>query len=269
MSKTIESSSITPLLLQLDKGEFAPSEYDILSNELTRCIVEITRNAEEAKVLLNAESKKITERGNGISNYLSRDNVEMKEALETYYRGVIDTDKGRNLSKRFTITEKMLMLGVFTRLMVVREKYLEGYKWNSRKLRIYGMIQRAKCKIKGEKLSDNFELLQNIAETSRIGEERMLFYLRNQVTVLMNAILEELGISFKSTNRGQLQSILVESQDLCDAVPSLKAYFEKREADGTPLYSDVALLDACGENHPDLYSVLATETYQDKKEKRK
>ncbi len=269
MLKTIESGAITPLLLILDKGEFAPTEFRSLSDEVSKRIVEITKDTEEVKALLESEKKKITERGDDISSYLFRNDTEIREVFETYYRGVVDKDKERKLSKRFTITEMMLILGVFTHFMTVRQTYLDGYKWNSRKLSVQRMTQKAKSKIKRGEASEDLGFIQNIVDGSRISEERMLSYLRNQSTVLINAILEELGTSLKDTSRKQLESILDDSQELCIMASGLSAYFEKRKEEGTPLYSDVALLDACGERHPDLYSILATDSYNSKGGKRK
>lgn len=270
MSMTIESESITSLLLSIDKGNFAPSEYAGLSNKISERTVEVVNDAAQAKVLFEAEKARIAKRGNDSSAYLSRNNVTIKEVLETYYRGVVDTKEGRKLSGAFTISEMMLMLGTFNHLMLVRQIYLDGYKWNLRKIKAKRMIQKIAGKLKKDTASaDDLSFMETLTKNSKECEERMLFYLRNQVTIIMNAILEELGTDLKGASRKQLEGICLESHEICTYGSSLNEYFEKRKKEGTEVFKDVALLDACGERSADLYRVLATETYTEAKEKRK
>lgn len=269
MQETIESWSITPLLLTIDKGDFAPSEYVNLSNKVANRTVEITKDSEQARVLLETEKKKIETRGNDVSSYLVRNNVTIKEVLETYYRGVVDTKDGRKLSSNFTISEMMLMLGTFNHLMLVRQIYLDGNKWNVRKIKAQKLVQKVANKLgKGNNQAD-FAFVEEMAMNSKIAEERMLSYLRDQATVLMNGILAELGTNLRETTRKQLEGICLESHELVTYGEELGSYFEKRKTEGPSVFNDVALLDACGERSVDLYRILATETYHEKNEKRK
>lgn len=257
MQKTIEMSAITSLLIQLDATS-NQTEKDKISDEVVEQVMLLTKSTSEAKALFQSEKDLITARGGDVKEYLAHDDVSLKEVLEAYYRGTIDKNDYRRLSKSYTISEMMLMVGTFTQLLEARNNGLEAARKASRQI----TIRRWADKFSKEKAVEDFQLLEEMVRGAKISEERMISYLNDQITVTMKAILEAMGSNFAMASKKQIEGIFDSAYALCTASKPLATTFERRREEFPAIYSDVALLDGCGEHSPKLYRVMDTGEFQ-------
>ncbi len=268
--KTVENSAITSLLLMLDSDKFDSVELskENVCNTIATETERIIDGSEQARTLFKAEKRLIEERGSDKENYLSRDSVSIKEVLEAYYRGVVDRNEYRRLNGNYSISEKMLMLGTFMHLMEARNRGLEEVKRRTMQLKTAKVILKFTGKMKAmpESKKEDMAFLDNLLTTTRISEERMLAYMQDQVTVIIKAILEEMGSNFGLAPKRQLEGICTSSHELASVANIIKSYFSTQPF---PIVAaDVALFDSCGERSPKLYAVLDFTTDPKEKQKR-
>ncbi len=266
MTTTIENNSITSLLLLLEGESLPKSKVLDVSNMVAEKTLEIIEGNEQANALFIAEKKLIGERGNSKENYLIRDDVTVNEILESYFRGIIEKNNFRRLSDSYSISELMLMLGTFAHLMEARNKGFEDARATSIKIRVQKLLNRFRRK-KADNQGEDLNFLENIVATTKASEERMISYMQDQVTVITKTILEKMGSNFGLATRRQLEGICTSSYELCSMGTALSHYFKERDTQFPPIHTDVALMDACGERSPKLYSVLepVTESPMEKK----
>ena len=272
--KTVENSAITSLLLLLDSGKrdngvsIGEMEKDVICDTIATEVERLIDSKEQAKSIFKAEKKLIADRGNDKENYLSRDSISIKEVLEAYYRGVVDRNEFRRLSSNYSISEMMLMLGTFMHLMEVRNRGLEEVKNRAMQLKMAKVISRmtGRMQTMSQSKKEDMNFLDTLLANTRMSEERMLAYMQDQVTVIMKAILEEMGSNFGLATKRQLERICISSRELASAANVIESYFSTQPF--PMVASDVALLDSCGERSPKLYSVLDFTTGTKEKQKR-
>ena len=253
MSLTLTNSSITSLLLSLDR-EKSREQAEATSNAIAERVVAITLDAAQAKTLFQSEKRLIGMRGNNAEDYLLSDDISAREVLESYYRGVSDRNNFRRLSHNYTISEMMLMLGTFMHMREVRDSFLEYAKNSSRKLRISKLVRSFTAP---SSQKEDMNLLGNLISGTVESEEKMLSYMRDQVTVIMRAILEEMGSNFGLASKSQIQNICTSSHELCLLSPVMAGYFRDRRERMPMVQGDVIVLESCGETSKQLYETIS------------
>lgn len=252
MSLTLKNSAVTALLLSLDQ-EKSREQAEATSNTIAEKVVPITVDATQAKTLFQSEKRLIGVRGDDIEDYLLSDEISTREVLEAYYRGVSDRNNFRRLSNNYTISEMMLMLGTFMNMMEVRESFLTYSKNSSRKVRISKCVRRFTA---APSQKADMDLLENLISGAIESEEKMLSYMRDQVTVIIRAILEEMGSNFGLATKTQIQNICTSSHELCLLSPVMAGYFRDRRERMPMVQGDVIVLESCGETSKQLYETI-------------
>ena len=123
-----KSNAISSLLLELDSDDLPQSRRGQISNCLAQEVMELIPCLDSATPLLNREKQIIEKRGRDPQKYLMDSDIGTREVLKKFYKSIYYDEKGKKqLVPDLTISELMIMLGVFNSILSSRTTMQEFY----------------------------------------------------------------------------------------------------------------------------------------------
>ncbi len=255
MSEKLRSKAITALLIRSTYEDEKRQRKTALANRLALEVLNVTQDVEQAKLLLDSERKKIASRGEIEEYYLLGNDVTVREVLKTYYAEVgRDFHGNRILSSQLTISEMMLMLGVFC--LLEEERHLQSQRISKEiqkiRYRLFGRGYSTGKRLSKEEIAYLMDY-KNILHSRKVAENKMIQYLQSQNKVVTDAILRILGTSMEEAKTVDLMRLVSASGHLCLTSKPIRIFLDMRR---NTVEDDIAYFQKMGESCENLEYIL-------------
>lgn len=115
---------ISNLLTQLNNDNITEQEKGAISNKLSMAIIPITRTLNLAQAMINTDNDKIKDRQLSGKGFLFDRELLFEDIINFYYKNSICDALGyREVSSKLTISELLLMGGVFNSILGQHQKF--------------------------------------------------------------------------------------------------------------------------------------------------
>ncbi len=245
----LKNRAISAQLVELQKENIREADRNRYSNLLSLLVLRLTQNVDEAKALLDHDKAVIQEREKEGRAYLFGDHISARDLFISYYANLYLDEKGnRCLKENFTISELMLMTGVFSWFSEERKKNYASYQKDRTKLQnkkdqrgIYAFfpVYEDRKKMMNEELE--------ILAVAQSEETRMIEYLENQSQIVMTRVLQALGLQIEKIPSSQGSSMYLECRKLCSESNMISCFFTRREKRKPSIMNDIEFLIRMGE----------------------
>lgn len=250
--------AISSLLLELVSDDLPQSKRGQISNCLAQEVLELIPCLDGATALLDREKQIIKKRGRDPQKYLMDSDIGTREVLKKFYKSIYYDEMGKKqLMPDLTISELMIMLGVFDYILTSRENQNDEY---SRKLKA---IRKKTSKPYGyyiAKKNGVTEIDSLLAQEEAIEEdskEELAFMaiVDENMQLIEHEIYRALDTSEERLSEKNIIKIEQRSIQLARSYSKIEAEMKKRKQEIPTVFDDALLLECCGEASDELFKV--------------
>lgn len=250
--------AISSLLLELDSDDLPQSRRGQISNCLAQEVMELIPYLDSATPLLDREKQIIEKRGRDPQKYLMDSDIGTREVLTKFYKSIYYDEKGKKqLVPDLTISELMIMLGVFDSILTSREDQNDEYSRKLKSIRKktskkYGYYKNKKNGI--AELDSLFAQEEAIQEDSK-EELAFMAIVDENMQLIEHEIYRALDTSEERLSEKNIIKIEQRSIQLARSYSKIEAEMKKRKQEIPTVFDDALLLECCGEASDELFKV--------------
>lgn len=260
-------NAISSLLLELDSDDLPQSKRGHLSNCLAQEVMDFIPSLDCATPLLNREKEIIEKRGRDPQKYLMGSDIGIREVLQRFYKSIYYDDEGKKqLVPDLTISELMIMLGVFDSILITRENENDGYVRKLRKIRKktskkYSYYVNKKNGL--DELDDLFRQEESIKDSS-YEVLALIDILSENMDLIEAEIYKALNTYEDKLSNKDIDRIEYLSSKLANSYSKIESDIKKRKQKEPTVFDDTLLLEYCGEDSERLFEVYDPNYQQSK-----
>ena len=262
--------AISSLLLELDSDDLPQSKRGQISNCLAQEVMELIPCLDCATPLLDREKQIIEKRGRDPQKYLMDSDIGTNDVLKKFYKSIYyDKEGKKQIVPDLTISELMLMLGVFDSILKSRESKQEAYTRELKNIRKRTSKKYSYFKDKKNGLDelDGLFRREEKIEEDNTEEMALIALLDENMQLIEHEIYRALGTCEEQLSEQAISKIGYRSEGLAKSYGKIALEMKIRSREIPNVFDDTLLLERCGEDSEELFKIYAPHQQQAKFDK--